>query len=142
MNRERNERNEITCDPYLLFPCEKATIVPELASSCRRAAAIVNSGTCRSSVAARSKLASFSRSSLSSPEVVKVNHSCHPLCHFVISLLITAAMYPVSTRYCNARIIKGTVISFRSPCDNRGLICDFNSRKFRKCKRGSLILIV
>ena len=61
---------------HLLFPCEKATIVPELASSCLRAAAIVNSGTRRSSVAARSKLASFSRSSLSSPKVVKLNDSC------------------------------------------------------------------
>lgn len=61
---------------YLLFPCEKATIVPELASSCRRAAAIVNSGTRRSNVAARSKLAWFSRSSLSSPAVVKLNDSC------------------------------------------------------------------
>lgn len=61
---------------YLLLPCENATIVPELPFSWRRAAAIVNSGTRRSSAAARSKLASFSRSSLSSPEVVKHNDWC------------------------------------------------------------------
>lgn len=90
--------HEITHDPYLLFPCEKATIVPELASSCRRAAAIVNSGTRRSSVAARSKLASFSRSSLSSPEVVKLNHFCAPLYHSTISLLITPTIHFVSEK--------------------------------------------
>lgn len=87
------ESNEITHDSYLLFPCEKATIVPELASSCRRAAAIVNSGTRRSSVAARSKLASFSRSSLSSPEVVKLDHFCASLYHSTISSLIIPTIH-------------------------------------------------
>lgn len=63
---------------YLLFPCEKATIVPELASSWRSAAAIVNSGTRRSSAAARSKFSSFSRSSLSSPGSSKTQWSMRP----------------------------------------------------------------
>lgn len=69
--RDRRVRRKFSVFSYLLFPCEKATIVPELASSWRSAAAIVNSGTRRSSAAARSKLASFSRSSLSSPESSK-----------------------------------------------------------------------
>lgn len=60
---------------YLLFPCAKATIVPELVSSWRSVAAIVNSGTRRSSAAARSKFSSFSRSSLSSPGSSKTQWS-------------------------------------------------------------------
>lgn len=80
--RARNSRTafggggrKLSAFRYLLFPCEKATIVPELASSWRSAAAIVNSGTRRSSAAARSKFSSFSRSSLSSPGSSKTRWS-------------------------------------------------------------------
>lgn len=99
-SRVEREENEITCDPYLLFPCEKATIVPELASSCRRAAAIVNSGTRRSSVTARSKLASSSRSSLVSPKVVKLNHSCDTAVRSTVRSSITPITHLIS-RKCN-----------------------------------------
>lgn len=53
---------------YLLYPCEKERMVPELAGSWRSAASTVNSGERRSSSAARSNAAPSTCSDRESPE--------------------------------------------------------------------------
>lgn len=55
---------------YLLYPCEKDSIEPELAGSCLSVASTVNSGERRKSSAARSKATPSTCSERESPEII------------------------------------------------------------------------